>query len=295
MEDGQRKPAVRHLHLRELLLGIEGLALLRQMNDGDDASTEARLAEVRRLVDAQDTTLDERSQMVEMDIADLYRTWAATYDAASRPILPIEQPVVWSLLEQSAPGRALDAACGTGRHARRLVDLGHTVVGVDLSAEMLERARTRVPEAEFTTADLSHLPLESDSFDVVVCGLALDHSPSLVDPLREMRRVVRPGGRIIVSDVNPVVSLLGGAAHVKLDDGSRGFVRNHQHLHGDFLAAFTEVGLEVRQCLEPTYRRADVELKRTAMSLVPEATLAAYVGMPAVVVWDLRRPEEPAA
>lgn len=121
-------------------------------------STEARLAEVWRSADAADTPLDGRCRMVELDVAGLYRTWVATYDAASRPIRPVEELVVWSLLEQVPPGRALDAACGTGRHARRPVDLGHLVAGVDQAAEMPDQARSRVPQAEFCTVDLSDVP-----------------------------------------------------------------------------------------------------------------------------------------
>ena len=51
-----------------------------------------------------------------------------------------------------APGAALDAACGTGRHARRLAELGHHVIGVDASPAMLERARAALPQATFLPA-----------------------------------------------------------------------------------------------------------------------------------------------
>lgn len=271
-------------------MGIEGLALLRQMNDGDDKASEARLDEVRRLLDTgQNETLRERTPMVEVDVVGLYGSWAATYDDSSRPVRTIEEPVVWSLLEPAGPKKALDAASGTGRHARRLADLGYDVTCVDLSPAMLAQAQQRVPQAHCETGDLSALPFDSESFDLAVCALALDHCPSLYEPMAELRRVVRPGGRIIVSEVHPIVSFLGGAAHVKLNDGRRGFVRNHRHLHGDFLGAFREVGLQVRQCLEPRYERNDVELKRTAMSFIPEATMAAYLGLPAVIVWELER------
>ncbi|MGH9206343.1 MAG: class I SAM-dependent methyltransferase, partial [Acidimicrobiales bacterium] len=57
------------------------------------------------------------------------------------PIIGLEEPAVWSVLELLAPGRALDAACGTGRHARFLVERGHDVVGVDYTPEMLARSK----------------------------------------------------------------------------------------------------------------------------------------------------------
>lgn len=282
--------AARHLRLTELLVGIEGLALLRQLSDGDDETARARLDEVRRLVDPEHEAAGEDGVgLVELGVVDLYSAWADTYDEASRPTRAIEEPVFHALLEQLPPRRALDAACGTGRHARRLVELGHEVVGVDVSPEMLERARAAVPEARFEVGDLCALPLESAAVDLAVCGMALDHLRDLGPPLAELARVVRPGGRVVISDVHPVVSFLGGTAHVRLPDGRRGFVRNHCHLHGEYLDAFARSGLEVRRCLEPRYVEEVLGLKRTAMTSIPEATRAAYLGLPAVVIWDLVR------
>jgi len=146
------------MQLRELLLGIEGLALLRGMTDGDDKSVDKRIDEVQWLADPENADLDERIPMRELDVEGLYRAWAETYDDASRPIRPIEEPVVWSLLEQEEPGRALDAACGTGRHARKLVELGHQVTGVDLSPEMLAKAEQLEPGVDWRAGDLTALP-----------------------------------------------------------------------------------------------------------------------------------------
>jgi len=289
MELRQQREVGRHLRLRELLVGIEGLALLRQLSEGDDDAARARIDEIRKLAAADDSALGDEVPVVEVGVLDLYRVWSATYDDSSRPIRLIEEPVVWSLLEQLPPGRALDAACGTGRYARLLVELGHEVIGVDLSPEMLAKARAAVPAARFEVGDLRSLPVESASLDLAVCGLALDHVEDLVAPLAELARAVRPGGDVILSDVHPVVSLLGGAAHVQLPDGSRGFVRNHAHLHSDYLDAFGRVGLELRRCLEPPYTVEALRLKRTAMTRIPDATKAAYLGLPAAVVWHLVR------
>jgi SAM-dependent methyltransferase len=262
---------------------------MRQLSDADDDAAEARIEEVRRLVDPRDDGFGEAVDLVELDVVDLYAAWSATYDEASRPVRVIEEPVVWALLERLPTGRALDAACGTGRHARWLVELGHEVLGVDASPEMLERARAAVPGARFEAGDLCALPVDTASVDVAVCALALDHLPDLVPPLAELARVVRRGGSVVISDVHPLVSFLGGVAHVQLGDGTRGFARNHCHLHGQYLDAFAEVGLEVRACLEPRYDVEALGLKRTAMRCIPEATTAAYLGMPAAVIWDLAR------
>ena len=140
----------RHVRTSELLLGVEGLALLRHLYDGTDAAAARRVAEIRQILD--DERLDAGAPIRETDARGGYREWSHTYDEPGNQIIALEQPEVWSLLEPLAPGRALDAACGTGRHAARLTALGHSVVGVDLTPEMLARARANVPAATFVQA-----------------------------------------------------------------------------------------------------------------------------------------------
>jgi SAM-dependent methyltransferase len=276
----------RRIRVREVLVGVEGLALLRQLFEGDDEAADARLAEVRQIIDG---TPDAALDVPEFAVTDGYGRWSDTYDGPGNPLIAVEQPAVWSLLATSPTGVALDVACGTGRHTRRLADLGHRVIGVDTTPEMLRLARAAVPEAELVRGDLSRLPIRSAGVDLAVCALALDHSPSLGEPVRELARVVRPGGRVVISDLHPVLSAIGAAAFFRAADGAYGFVRNHRHPHSEYLDAFAEAGLEVRRCLEPRYGPNEVELQGIAAGHVPDAAAAAYLGLTAALVWDLVR------
>src|SRR5438132_4537923 len=187
---------VRHVRLREILVGVEGLALLRRLFD-DDAVAQQRLDEVRRIVDAaEEATYGLGADVPEVDVREGYAAWSTSYDEPGNPLISAEQPVVWALVDEAAPGDALDAACGTGRHTAHLVERGHRVVGVDWSPEMLARARAAVPGARFEEGDLSRLPLEAASVDLAVCALAYDHVPDVAGPVAELARVVRPGGRV---------------------------------------------------------------------------------------------------
>ena len=285
-----RDPQLRNIHLRELLVGIEGLALLRRLLVGDDEEATARIAEVRRLVDeAGDAAFGLSAAAPELGVRDGYAAWSATYDEPGNPLIGVEQPAVWAVLDAARPGRALDAACGTGRHARRLADRGHRVVGVDGSPEMLARAQAQVPEGHFSQGDLRDLPLPSDAFDLVVCSLAFDHVAELAQPVAELARVLRPSGRLVVSDVHPVLTSLGVAAYFRGADGASAFMRNHGHVHSEYLEAFAAAALEVRRCIEPRFGDDQVAAQGLGMAFVPEATRAAYYGLPGALVWELVR------
>ena len=277
----------RNVSLRELLVGVEGLALLRNLYDGSDEVAATRLAELRRVLD--DPELASAEATPEHDAVSGYAIWSDSYDEPGNPIVAIEERVVGELLAPRPLGAALDAACGTGRHARRLVDLGHTVSGIDLTPEMLERARVNVPEASFAVADLRELPFDDACFQTVVCGLALAHLPSLDVAIGELSRVLSPGGQLILSVLHPFQALLGWNAPFSGADGSSGFVREHPHLHADYLGAFTACGLRVVGCAEPTIGEQELSAKRRAFRHIPEATRAAYLGLPAVLVLAAER------
>ena len=277
----------REVRLRDVLIGVEGLAILRNLYQGPGEDSDARIAEIRRILTDDQYTAGE--PVAESDSVTGYRLWSVNYDEPGNQLIAMEQPAVWSLLGTCPPGDALDAACGTGRHTRHLAELGHRVTGIDLTPEMLAIAEKSLPQADFRVADLLDLPFGDASFDLVVCGLALAHLPDLGAGIAELGRVLRPGGRLITSAVHPFQAQLDWNAPFTDADGNRGFIREHRHGHGDYIAAFTAAGLTVRACLEPTIGMAEIGAKRRAYRHIPQATVAAYLGLPAVLVWDTEK------
>jgi SAM-dependent methyltransferase len=119
-----------------------------------------------------------------------------------------EQPNLRALLPPVAGRRVLDAGCGAARTSEWLVEQGAEVVGIDASPEMLRRARERVPAASFALADLAEpLAFEDGSFDVAVAGLVMHYLRDWVPPLRELRRVLRPGGAFVLSTHHPAMDV----------------------------------------------------------------------------------------
>ncbi|HEY5018875.1 MAG TPA: class I SAM-dependent methyltransferase [Streptosporangiaceae bacterium] len=106
-------------------------------------------------------------------------------------------------LGQRARGRVLEVAIGTGRNLL-YYPADVTVVGVELSPAMLSVARQRAArlgrDVDLREGDAQHLPFDDASFDTVVCALSLCTIPSPVAAVGEMRRVLRPGGRLLLLD-----------------------------------------------------------------------------------------------
>jgi SAM-dependent methyltransferase len=103
----------------------------------------------------------------------------------------------------SRPGqRLLDAGCGTGGFLRFAIDSGSfaAACGIDMSEAAIELARKRVPDAELHVAPLRELPFDGSSFDLVTLNDVLQHVHEHEVPqgLAEVRRVLRPGGAVLV-------------------------------------------------------------------------------------------------
>jgi SAM-dependent methyltransferase len=268
------------------------MGALRSWLGADRSVVDARVADLERLLRVRDeeSLLALEVPLPEVDAVRGYAAWAGTYDVLPNPLIVVEEPVVRRLLADAPPGHALDAACGTGRHAAFLTGRGHRVTGVDTSAAMLARARARVPAATLAVANLTALPLPTASIDVAVCALALMHLPELAPAIAELTRVIRPGGRLVLSDLHPTTLTLGGGALFQGTDGEFARVRGWVHHHEDYVAAFTASGLEIRACIEPRWSEAELPLLGGPLyALAPEALQAAFVGLPAALVWSLVR------
>ena len=97
--------------------------------------------------------------------------------------------------------RVLDACCGTGDFAVAASRLGGTVTGLDFSPRMLERARKKLKSATWVEGDLLALPFEDGSFDSATVGFGVRNVADLPLALRELRRVLAPGGRLAILEI----------------------------------------------------------------------------------------------
>ena len=115
---------------------------------------------------------------------------------------PVQQGA-FDALELTEHDRLLDVGCGTGAASRKAAAFARSVVGVDLSAEMLRAAALLaggLDNVTFMPADAEALPLADASFTAVLCTNSFHHYPDPGDALREMARVLAPGGRLVIGD-----------------------------------------------------------------------------------------------
>ena len=179
-----------------------------------------------------------------------YDRWAPVYDHDANPLPALEDPHVREALGDLHGRDVLDLGCGTGRHTAWLAEAGARVTAVDFSERMLERARRKAPDADvrFIVHDLHDpLPLEAASFDAVVSGLVLEHLRDLDGFFGEVRRVLRPRGRAVVSAMHPAMFLRDSRARfTDPDSGEVVAPGSLPHRIGDFVMAAVRAGFTLR-------------------------------------------------
>ncbi|HEV7187326.1 MAG TPA: class I SAM-dependent methyltransferase [Blastococcus sp.] len=143
-----------------------------------------------------------------------YDSFAEAYSAETEANLVngyYTRPAILDLAGDVAGRRILDAGCGSGPLIAALRDRGALVTGIDSSTTMLALARRRLgPDADLHVADLGDpLPFPDSAFDDVVASLVLHYLEDWAAPLAELRRVLKPGGRLIAAVDHPfAISLL---------------------------------------------------------------------------------------
>lgn len=211
-----------------------------------------------------------------------YDRWAAVYDHDANPLQALEESLVRAAVGDPRGREVIELGCGTGRHTRWLVESGATVTAIDFSQGMLDEARRKCDSerVRFLVHDLHRpLPLPDESADLVVSGLVLEHLRDLPSFFLEARRVLRPGGRAVISAMHPAMFLRGTQARfTDPDSGELVQPGSVAHSVAEFVMAAVRAGFLLADIQEiaPDPAFAD---------RLPRA--AKYVGWPMLVLMSL--------
>lgn len=223
-------------------------------------------------------------EAVHVSTQEGYDLWSEFYDSDGNPLVLLEEPRVAELLGDVRGLKVLDVGCGTGRHTVRLAQAGAQVTGMDFSAGMLAKARSK-PGAElasFVEHDLAQrFGFEDRSFDRVICCLVLDHIHELRAFFGELGRVCRADGFIVCSVMHPAMMLKGVQARFH-DPNTGAEVRpaSAPNQISDYVMGILQAGLRIEHLSE---HAVDADLAAQA----PRAEK--YNGWPMLLMMKLSR------
>jgi ubiquinone/menaquinone biosynthesis C-methylase UbiE len=214
---------------------------------------------------------------------------AADYEALWQAQLAPAQECLLACAALAPGERVLDVACGTGLvslAAARAVRPGGSVLGVDLSAAMVEAATARaralgLPHTAFARMDAEHLERPDASVDVALCALGLMYVPEPEQALRELRRVLRPGGRLALAVWGERARCGWAPLFGIVDD----------EVHSEVCPLFFRLGQGdtlARLCAEAGFERLQTQRLATTLCYADadEACRAAFVGGPVALAWS---------
>ncbi len=147
-----------------------------------------------------------------MNVREAYQQWAATYDGDPNRTRDLDGQILERLLGEEPLGTVLEMGCGTGKNTPWFTRHSRFVVAVDFSPAMMQQARSRVQSGRcaFLQADLTHpWPFKPESADLVSFNLVLEHVEHLPAVFRQAFQVLRPGGRMLASELHPFRQYLG--------------------------------------------------------------------------------------
>jgi len=182
-------------------------------------------------------------------VASAYDRWSETYDRDANLTRDLDAAVLRAH-GPAVDGRdVLELGCGTGKNTIWLAEHARSTIALDASSRMLSVARGRIssPNVRFLQHDIrAPLPIESESVDVVIIDLVLEHVEALGTVFREATRVLRAGAALFLCELHPVRQMLGGQAHFLDPVGGQVIqVPAFRHTVAEFINGGIAVGLGV--------------------------------------------------
>lgn len=208
------------------------------------------------------TTFDRRGYR-SVGAREGYGLWAATYEETIKRDMDLWLLAQIHTVDWPAVARAVDLGCGTGRTGAWLAARGvREIHGVDVTPEMIERARERGSFAELRIADVCSTGLRSAHYDLVMTCLVDEHLADLAPLYREAARLARAGARYVLVGFHPFfIMKTGMPTHFEAPNGEPLAIETHVHLMSEHVKAAHAAGWQLVEMHEQLIDDRWVETK----------------------------------
>ena len=170
-----------------------------------------------------------------MNTQQAYDQWSDQYDTNINRTRDLEAISLRTSLANITAMDILEIGCGTGKNSEWLVTKAKTLVAVDLSTEMLAKAKAKLPTTDFIQADITGpWNFTNRLFDLVAFSLVLEHIQNLDFIFSETARKLRPGGQVYIGELHPFKQYGGTKARFETENGTT-VVDCYTHHTSDFI------------------------------------------------------------
>jgi len=174
-----------------------------------------------------------------MNTEQAYNNWASQYDTNINKTRDLEAIALRTMLSSIAFESCLEIGCGTGKNTAWLVEKANQITAVDLSAEMLIKAREKITseKVEFVQANiLGDWTFRKQLYDLVSYSLVLEHIENLEPVFKETAQSLKPGGHVYIGELHPFKQYAGSKARFETEEGLQ-VVDCYTHHISDFIEA----------------------------------------------------------
>jgi ubiquinone/menaquinone biosynthesis C-methylase UbiE len=224
----------------------------------------------------------------------LFDQWAQVYDLQENPLLALESRWLPSFLPDLQTAHVLDVGCGTGRWLKHLETFTPaSLTGCDPSSAMLTKARPRLQSStHLHHASASALPTQDSSVDLLLASFVLSYMDDLSLFTAECARTIRPGGRIILSDMHPSTAhRLGWKRSFHLN-GERVDVPSYSRTLNEIVSTFAADGFILMELESPAFAEPERYIFERANKLDDYIRL---LDTPAIYILKFQRPTHPSS
>lgn len=181
-----------------------------------------------------------------MDTRRAYNIWASQYDTNINKTRDLEALALRTTLSQISFETCLEIGCGTGKNTEWLMEKAKSVTAVDLSDEMLAKAKNKIAsgKVQFIRADITEpWTFCKGLYDLISFSLVLEHIENLVPVFERASQSLNSGGHVYIGELHPFKQYLGSKARFETEEGLH-IVNCFNHSISDFIQAAKKYGLQ---------------------------------------------------